>query len=139
MGRLRRVSGLGKTSEKLTIWNRCRKAEESCIQQELVAVMSCTRCQAKKLTCQVNGETRRKVKTEAEAGPMGLSGNRCEALLGEILAVLKKMEKSNQELHGAIQDVLDEIADPKYCPGDVRADEPYNIEEEDLVRSKRAV
>jgi hypothetical protein len=62
----------------------------------------------------VNSETRRKVKTEAEAGPTGLSGNRCEVLLGEILAVLKKMEKSNQELHGAIQDVLDKIVDPKY-------------------------
>jgi hypothetical protein len=126
-------------SEKLTVRNRCKKAKETCIQQESAAATSCTRCRAKKLTCQVNGETRRKVKMEAEAGPTGLSGNRCEALLGEILAVLKKMEKSNQELHGAIQDVLDEIMDPKYCPGDVRVDEPYNVEEEDLARSERAV
>ena len=118
--------------------DRCRKAEEECVPQESAAATSCTRCRAKKLTCQVNGETRRKVKTEAGSGPTGMGGGRVEELLGEILAVLKKNEKSIRGLTEAVHDVLGELTDPMFCPGDVRADD-YEAEEEELAEEERAV
>ena len=103
--------------------------------QESAAATSCTRCRVKKLTCQVNGKTRRKVKTEAVSGPTGLGGGRVEELLGEILAVLKKNEKSICGLTEAVHDVLGELTDPMFCPGDVRADD-YEAKEEELAEEE---
>ena len=115
--------------------DRCKKADEECVPQESAAATSCTRCGVKKLTCQVNGETRCKVKTEAVSGPMGLGRGRVEELLGEILAVLKKNEKSIHGLTKAVHDVLGELTDPMFCPGDIRADD-YKAKEEELAKEE---
>ena len=106
--------------------------------QESAAATLCTLCRVKKLTCQVNGETRRKVKMEAGSGPMVLGGGHVEELLGEILAVLKKNEKSIRGLTEAVHDILGELTDPMFCPGDIRADD-YEAKEEDLAEEERAV
>ena len=118
--------------------DRCRKADKECMPQESAAATSCTRCRVKKLTCQVNGETRCKVKMEAMSGLMGLGGGRVEELLGEILAVLKKNEKSICGLTEVVHDILGELTDPMFCLGDIQADD-YEAKEEDLAESERAV
>ena len=96
---------------------------------------SCVRCRTKKLSCFVNGKTRRKAKAEAEEGP---SGGRIEELLGSILAVLEKMHKSNRAHQRAVQGLLQDIADPAFSPGDVRVDE-YDVDDDDLCRSLAGV
>ena len=103
-----------------------------------MAATSCIRCRTKKLSCFVNGKTWRKVKVEAEEGPTGPSGGRIEELLGSILAVLEKMHKSNCAHQWAVQGLLQDIADPAFSLGDVRADK-YNVDDDDLCWSLAGV
>ena len=103
-----------------------------------MAATSCVRCRTKKLSCFVNGKTRRKVKAEAEEGPTGLSGGHIEELLGSILAVLEKMHKSNCAHQRVVQGLLQDIADPAFSLGDVWADK-YDVDDDNLCRSLAGV